>query len=351
MMKFNLDLDMLSALCDVPGLPGREASVSAVIKHYLPSDVETSTDALENLVAHIPGKGPKLLFMAHMDEVGLLVRGITNQGYLNVERLGGISIRNLPGSRMQLWTDNGHILSQVGTLPQHLDNSLPLELKDVYIDIGAETRQQAKNMGVQIGDALTWYSPLQKMGETLISAKALDDRLGCFILITLAQYLCAEELENDIYLAFVVQEETMLSGVTTVVNQIKPDFVIGVDGTLTFDTPDLAKEQNEIFLGKGPALKWMDAIRGKLAFFVPDFQLTKNIRKLANSHEIPLQDELVVGISTALMPIPFCNTGVRAAALSFPLRYHHTPVEMADLRDIENLISLLRLIVLQNLNG
>jgi putative aminopeptidase FrvX len=180
------------------------------------------------------------------------------------------------------------------------------------------------------------------VGDSLVRGKALDDRLGCFVLLELVRSLDPQKLNCDLFVTFTVQEESMLMGGMTAANIIEPHVIIGVDGTLAFDTPDLEGKQSDIRLGSGPALKWMDAIRGKLAAFVPDQNLTAQVYDLAQKRNIPLQDEIAVGMSTAVTPLLYASGGAKACALSIPIRYHHTPIETADLLDVENTIALLK---------
>jgi endoglucanase len=291
------------------------------------------------------------MLMAHMDEVGLIVRRITSEGFLQVERLGGMGLRSLPGARLDLWTSDGRRLpAQVGTLPQHLDHTNFLPLESMYVEVGAASRKEAETMGVQVGDGLTWASSFERFGEHAVRGKAFDDRLGCFVLLELARYLTSIGTTPacDLHLAFVVQEESCLSGGLPAVRRYAPQIVIGIDGTLTFDTPDLAGQQNDVHLGGGPALKWLEAIRGKLVCTVPDWELANAIRDLARNSGIPLQDEVITGIGTALNPVPYANEGVRILGLSLPVRYHHSPVEMADLRDVQQMVELLTTLVQQS---
>ncbi|MEA3441556.1 MAG: M20/M25/M40 family metallo-hydrolase [Chloroflexota bacterium] len=336
-----LDFELLDKLTQTPGLPGRESQVARLIQTHLPSGCNASQDDLGNLVAHLPGDGTKVMLVAHMDEVGLIVRRITPDGFLLVERLGGISVRALPGARLDLWTENGQIPAHAGLLPGHLDNKQFLPLQEIYIDIDASSSEEAHRWGARVGDGLTWSSALGHKGEHALVSKALDDRLGCLILITLAHALHTKQLNFDLYLAFVVQEETGFLGGVPVVNTIAPDIVIGVDGTLAFDTPDLERQQSDIQLGAGPTIKIMDAIRGKIGSYLPHQDTAELIRKLADDNNIPLQVEIATGLSTAVTPLPFVGQGIRTAALSIPIRYHHTPVETADLRDVAWLVELL----------
>jgi endoglucanase len=350
MKKNKADFDLLKRLTGTPGVPGREERVADLIRSSLPSKTcNCSLDNLGNLVAHIPGKGKRVMLAAHMDEVGLIVQRILPNGFLKVERIGGTSLRALPGSRLSLWTSKGCIPASAGVLPQHLDKNEPMDFSKIYIDIGSSMDQETRAMHVAPGDVLTWDSPFRYIGDTLISGKALDDRLGCYILIQLAKLLQPQELKCDLYLAFTVQEETMLMGGVTAANGVSPEIIIGVDGTLSFDTPDLEGLQCDLRLGKGPAFKWMDAIRGKLAAFVPNQKLAHHVCETAQRNNIPLQDEIVTGMSTTITPMLYIAKGAAAIALSVPLRYHHTPIETADLRDVENTILLLKTLLTNEL--
>jgi endoglucanase len=340
-----LDLDLLGELVSVPGLPGREQQIAERIATFLPSGWHVHSDVIGNLIASPADRANcKMLFLAHMDEVGLLVRRITPQGFLQVERLGGMGVRGLPGARLTLWTAAGEALpAQVGVLPHHLDDGKSTDLSVLYLDIGATSLEEALAMGVRVGDGLTWDAPLKRLGKHFVSGKALDDRLGCFVLIHLARRLSEAQMNTDVGLAFVVREEIMFNGGLPVLQRMQPQVVLGVDATLAFDTPDLERAQSEIRLGSGPALKWFDTVRGKAAF-VPDWKLAQRIRELAQQHGVALQDEVVTGISTIVSPLPFALLGVRTAALSVPLRYHHSPIETAHLGDVEQLINLLFLL-------
>jgi endoglucanase len=341
----DLDLKLLSQLTRTPGLPGREWEVADLIKSCVPEKYEVCQDAIGNLTVHIPGNGKRVMLVAHMDEVGLIVRRITPDGFLRVERMGGTNLRALPGSHLTLSTEKGPMDVIAGLLPQHLDNGAEVDLSTVYIDIGAASAGEVEEMGVQVGEGLTWSSPFTRMGRTRICSKALDDRLGCWVLLTLVKMIDPADLACDLYVTFTVQEETMLKGGMPAVKAISPDAVIGVDGTLTFDTPDLTNEQSEIALGAGPAIKWMDTVRGKQVSFVPDQNLIRKAQQAGRQLQIPLQSEIVVGLSTAVSGIPFACNGIATLALSLPIRYHHSPTETADLSDVLHMVRLVEYLV------
>lgn len=337
------DIALIKTLVNTPGVSGRESLVADVIKDALPqTGWQIAVDAIGNLTARKPGDGKRILFIAHMDEVGLIVRRITRDGFLKIERLGGISLHTLPGSALDLWTDQGRIDALVGAEAAHLvnGNSQALASDALFVDIGASSEEEVRSLGVNIGDALTWKSDLCMLPHDRIRGKALDDRLGCFALIKLAEMFADEALDADITLGFVVQEESMTFEAAPIIHSIDPEIVIGVDGTLPFDTPDVDEPQSDIQLGKGPCVKLMDAIRGKTAY-LPDWNLTKAIISFLDGKGYPYQSEIVVGLSTALSLVPFMNNGISTACLSLPIRYHHSAVEMADLNDLEHLINFL----------
>lgn len=344
------DLDLIKTLVDTPGVSGREYRVAEVITAALPqTGWQVDSDSIGNLTARKAGTGKKVLFVAHMDEVGLIVRRITPDGFLKIERLGGISVHTLPGSAMDLWTETGRLDALVGAEPAHLanGNTQALTSENLYVDVGASSLEDVRGLGVNVGDVLTWKSLLGRLTDQRIRGKALDDRLGCFTLIKLAELLETETVDADITLAFVVQEESMIFEAAPIVQRVDPDIVIGVDGTLPFDTPDIKEQQSEISLGNGPCIKLMDAIRGKSAY-LPNWALTQEIIRFMDHKGLPYQREIVIGLSTALSMVPFMNKGIRTASLSLPIRYHHSAVEVADVNDLFNLINLLLALLANN---
>ncbi len=334
---------LLSKLVETPGLPGREQPVSDLIKSHLSLDSwKVNKDAIGNLIARKPGKGPRIMLIAHMDEVGLIVRRITPDGFLQVERLGGISLQALPGASLDLWSENEPRIVHVGLPAAHLvhGNEPAIKLEALYIDASIDSPTKAREAGIRVGDGLTWHSPLRKTGLGRVTGKALDNRACCYAMIQLADMLADLELECDLFLAFIVQEECMVLEAAPVVRSVAPEILIGLDGTLTFDTPDTKEPQCDIRLGNGPCLKIMDVIRGKTAY-LPDWQLTQKIRIFMDAQNISYQPEVVVGLSTAVSLMPFMQLGIKTASISLPIRYHHSPVETIDLNDMDATIHLL----------
>jgi len=338
--------DLLTSLCAAPGIAGDETAAAGVVRTQLDAwGITHETDAIGNLTAHLPGTGPKLALVAHLDEVGLMVRKVHPQGYLFVERIGGTSTHVLPGQWVDVWAGGAAIPGVVGAMPQHLNsNGRSVALEEIYIDIGASSRQAAEGMGIEVGSAVT-YRPGLTCLQNSIASKALDDRMGCYLMLRLAQAVKDISRQVDLFLVFCVQEETLLRGAEPVMNRIKPDYAIGLDATLAFDTPDLADGQCDIRLGAGTVVKVMDHIRGHGMGLVTHLGLRRHLESLAVDAGIPFQREVVTGLSTAVAPLPYTLAGLPVAALSFPLRYAHSPVETVNLDDIEHTFRLLEMSV------
>lgn len=337
--SFLNDLEKLSA---APGIPGFEGPVARLLRECLEDPgITTRMDNVGNLVAHIPGNGPRVLLVAHMDEPGYLVRKILPGGFLRLERVGGAAWNTLAGQHVQVWAQAGVVPGVVGMIPPHIAPGGVQDLNNLFVDLGVCSLEQAQALGIEIGTPVTCLPRFQVMRD-MVWANSLDDRAGCALLVQLAQELVhGAPLHCDLTLAFVVQEENLLVGGQPVVYELRPDYVIGLDATLTYDTPDLNNAYSDVGLGKGPAIKIMDHIRGRGQGFISHTGLRQHIESVARDSNIPLQREIAVGISTAVAPLPFVGTGFPVAAVSFPLRYSHSPAEAASLTDLELTLRLL----------
>ncbi len=341
-MDLTLDLSILAELCEKPGLPGFEGPVASYLAGCLHArGIDARTDRIGNVIAHLPGNGPRAMLVAHMDEVGLLVRKIHAGGFLAVERLGGASPHALPGKRVLVWTDHGPLPGVVSAIPMHLIPDVPQPpLAGMHVDLGVRSQAEAEALGVEVGLPVT-FAPSFDCINHCIASKSLDDRLGCFLLLELAARLRAQACPCDLWLVFVVQEENILDAGVPAANAIQPDWALGVDATLAFDTPDLPNGQNQVALGAGTVVRVMDRVRTTGQGLIAHQGLRKHLESLAKSAGIPFQREVIIGLSTAATPLAFIVTGIPSAALSFPLRYSHAAIEVADLDDIRATADLL----------
>lgn len=341
-MDFNLSLSLLESLCAASGVAGFEEPVARVLAGYLEqAGVACRQDRVGNLIARVPGEGPRVLLVAHMDEVGFMVRKVEKDGFVRLERVGGAALETLPGQHLMFAGEGGPVTGVVGMVPPHLQTAgKSAGLASIYVDLGARSREQVAKMGITVGTVAV-YAPRFQVMQGCVSAKALDDRAGCALLAQLAGMAAAGSLPCDLSLAFVVQEENVLVGAQPVVHDLQPDWILGVDATLTYDTPELDSTYADMRLGDGPAVKVMDHIRGRGQGLVAHPALRCHIENTAQQAGLPLQREVAVGISTAVSPLPFQNAGFPTAAVSFPLRYSHSPAEVADVSDLNRTLSLL----------
>jgi len=345
-MQMNVFMTDLENLCASQGVSGFESPVTDVIlRCFQRKNIETRVDKIGNLIAHVPGNGPRVLLLAHLDEPGYLVRKILPDGFLQVERVGGAAWNALAGQHVIIQTEQGEVPGVVGLTPPHIAaGEMPADIGKLFVDIGARSLLGAQSLGVEIGSPVT-CKPLFQVFQGQVAAKSLDDRAGCALLVHLAEEVANSELPCDLYLAFVVQEENLLLGAQPVAFDLKPDWILGVDATLTYDTPDLGNDYSDVSLGLGPAVKIMDHIRGRGQGFIAHTGLRRHIERLAEAECIPLQREIAIGITTAAAPLPFVNSGFPVAAISFPLRYSHSPAEVANLKDLEQTLHLLLAVV------
>ncbi|HSV86526.1 MAG TPA: hypothetical protein VLH85_08115 [Levilinea sp.] len=348
MMKPYSDLNLLAELCALPGVAGFEQAVCRRLQQtFSELGIATRRDRIGNLVAHLPGEGPRVMLFAHMDEVGLLVRKIHPQGFLYVERLGGTSPHTLPGKKVLVWTEPGPLPGVIGALPMHLAAERPSgALENMYIDLGAHSRQRVEQLGVAVGQPVTFAGELIHL-DSCLASKSLDDRLGCWLLVELARCIKAQPAKCDLHLAFLVQEENVFYAGLPVAQAVQPDYAIGVDATLAFDTPDLKDGQTDLHIGGGTVIKVMDRLRTSGIGFVAHPELRAHLERLATENGLPFQREIVIGLSTLASMLPFAGSGLPVAAVSFPLRYSHSAIEVCDRSDIETTGALLELAVRQ----
>jgi tetrahedral aminopeptidase len=317
--------DLLKKLSEAYGPSGREEQVARVIRDEIKNYVdETYTDHLGNLYAVRKGTGAKIMIAAHMDEIGMIVTFIDENGFLRFSNVGGLNIHVLVGQRVIF--ENG----TVGTIGmEKLDDIKKLALDKLYIDIGAKDREEARQK-VRVGDIATYHREATPAGNRLIG-KAMDNRAGCAVLVKALQEL--KSTDNEIYAVFTAQEEVGLRGSRTSSYRIDPDLGLALDVTLVGDTPEAPTM--DVSLGKGPAVKVKDAS------VICHPRLKDALIDTAEAGNIPYQLEVLTAGGTDAGAIHLTKEGIPAGVISVPCRYVHTPGEMVDLGDMENAVRLL----------
>ncbi len=321
-------LDTLKRLCLIDGISGDEGAVRDFIINEIKDYCEYRIDNLGNIICFKKGeKTPnrKIMLDAHTDEVGLIISSITEDGYLKFKTVGGIDTAALLLRRVLI---NGKVNGVIGGKPFHLldaDSRKKLPKKDdLYIDIGAKTRKEAETF-VSLGDSAVMISDFEILGEC-VKSKALDDRIGCAVLIKLLK----EYNKYDFYVTFSAQEEVGLRGAKTATFAIKPDFAIALDSTTAADIAGTPAESKVCIQGNGVAVSFMDNAT------VYD----KGLYNAAIISGILCQPKAAVAGGNNAGGIHLSGTGVRTLALSAPCRYIHSANSIARISDIDSMYTL-----------
>ncbi|MGC9529376.1 MAG: M42 family metallopeptidase [Candidatus Bipolaricaulaceae bacterium] len=329
-------MDLLRRLSEVPGVPGREEGVRAVVREALLGQVdEIRVDRLGNLIARKAGEGPKVVVAAHMDEIGFFVSHVDGEkGFLRMEPVGGFDPRTLIAKRVTVHTEQGPLIGLVGTKPIHIltedERKKELKIKDLYIDLGLGGEEvQAR---VQIGDPVTLHQQFTEVGE-LVSGKALDDRVGVYVGVEVMRRL--SEHRADVYFVGTVQEEVGLRGAQASAFAIAPEIAVALDVTLACDIPGAQPHEQVTALGKGVAIKVKDSSS------ISHPGLVRFLVQLAKQADIPYQMEILPRGGTDAGAMQLAREGAAAVTLSIPTRYVHSAVEAAHKRDIQATIDLL----------
>lgn len=334
-------IELLRELSDAFGVAGFEDEVREVIQARISPFVDSVTvDALGNLVALRKGKDERVLMLdAHMDEVGFIVKWIDDRGYVRFVPLGGWDERIVGGHRVVLKTRAGtKRLGVIGSAPPHIlsadERAKPIPMDKMFVDVGATSRQEASDLGVEIGDPFTIHYPFSEISDGYVTGKALDDRAGCAVLIDTARRLEKTRLPMTTAFTFAFGEELGLRGATTAAFHIDPVLAVAVEGTIGADMPGVAEESQPARLGRGPALSVADRS------IVVSPRVVRALEGLADANGIAYQYKLPTYGSTDAGAIHLSRGGVLAGIVSVPCRFIHSPVSTLRLNDFENVIRL-----------
>ncbi len=321
---------LVKELCNLGGPSGFEDEVRSFIRERVSAD-EIYTDSIGNLICHKKGSGKKVMVSAHMDEVGLIITDITEEGFLKFSTLGGIETAVLCGKKVLIGKDR--VPGIVGSKAIHLQKRdevlTPLKIKDLSIDIGAKDKESAKKL-VSLGSYAVFDGEYTEFGENLVKSKALDDRVGCGVLMELME----EDYDSDIYFVFTVQEEVGLRGALVAANTINPDVALVIEGTTCSDVYG-SKPHNQVTnLGGGAVMTAMDRAA------ISDIEYFDFIMKTAKENNIPLQIKRTAMGGTDAGAIQRSGAGVKTAVLAVPCRYIHSPVSVMCKEDLESVLKL-----------
>lgn len=320
----------IKELTELNGVSGNEDEVREYIKKNIKDLAdEINIDSMGNLIAYKKGKNSKckVMLSAHMDEVGFMVTGFGEAGVIKFSTVGGIDERILPGKRVLVGENS--ILGVIGSKPIHMqdreERNVNIKLKKMYIDVGAEKKEEVEKL-VALGDYVAFYSPYTQFGDGLIKAKALDDRVGCAILMEALK----ERYEFDLYACFTVQEEVGLRGSEVAAYKVNPDIALVVEGTTCSDVPGVEKYEYSTVLGEGAALTIMDRTS------YPNKNFVNYIYELAQKNKLPIQFKQTNSGGNDAGKIQMSRGGVITASISVPCRYIHSPVSVMSERDFDS---------------
>jgi len=333
-------VEMLKKLTEVPGPSGREDDVRNIVAEYLKPYIDKLwVDAWGNLISLKKGTSSdgRVMIAAHMDEIGLFVSHIEEDGFLRVVPIGGIIERTLLYQRVVLRTRDGRLLrGVVGLKPPHVAKPEELqkvpEFRELFVDIGASSKEEVEKLGVRVGDIMVFDRDLVELANDRVASKAFDDRVGVVSLIKAAQLI--EKPSFDTYFVATVQEEVGLKGARTSAFAISPDVALALDVTIASDVPGVSKAEWYTKIGMGPAIKIADGRNASGLIAHP--KVVDLLINVAEKHKIPYQLEIISGGTTDASIIALNKEGVPAGTVSIPSRYIHSPVEVVDLKDVYN---------------
>ncbi len=332
-MKMSIE-ELIREMVMVPGVSGFEEPFRRYLLERL-REYNAKTDNLGNVIVTL-GDGKKhIAFVAHMDEIGLITTHIEDNGFIRFMPVGGVDNRMLYGRVVEIYTDNGIIYGVIGLSPPHLtseeERKKMYEWKELAIDIGANSKDEAIRMGVKPMQPARWKKDFVVMGKHIVT-KGLDDRVGCAILYESLKRLHRKNFKNKITFIWTLQEETGLRGASALASKYRFDEVYVIDTITSATMPNVDYHLSPAKLGDGPVLRVADR-RG-----VASQYLREKVLKIAKNNGIPVQEAVSGGSTDASTMF---EHGMNSIPICIPVKYTHSPVEMIHLADVKNLIDLI----------
>ena len=336
-------LDLMKRMMEAFGPSGFEREVNALCKEYMePYSDEVIVDKLGTVTFVSKGgsERPRVLMAGHTDEVGFIVSSVSKEGFLTFNTLGGWWSQVLLGQRVVIRTCKGYVDGVIASKPPHIlpaeERKKVVEREDMFIDIGATSKEEAEASGVKIGDPVVPYSPFKIVQNGKVAmGKAFDDRIGAFIIMEAIRRIKEEGIghPNTVYGAATVQEEVGLRGAQTIAHVVDPDVAIVIEVDIAGDVPGIKPHQAPSKMGQGPAIMTWDRS------MIPNQPLKEFVIKVAKQVEIPLQLSMISG-GTDAGRIHMSRAGCPSVVVSVPTRHIHSHVGYLSLEDTENAIRL-----------
>lgn len=327
-------INLLRILTEAQGVSGYEKPIHDIIEKYFAAIGKIHKDQIGSIIVEKKGssKSPRVMLAAHMDEIGFMVRYISNEGYIRFLPLGGWFDQVLLGQRVTIKTNSGDVTGVIGVKPPHLlsaeEKKKVIEKNEMYIDIGAISLEEIEKAGVRIGDPIVPSSRFEVLnnGKSILG-KAFDDRVGISLMIEVLQSLSEENHPNTVFGAATVMEEVGLRGATTSVEIVKPDIAIILEADIAGDVPGVKPEESDIKLSRGPGILFYDAR------MIPNLKLRDFVIQIAKENKIPVQISIITGGATDGGIIHLYKTGVPTIVITVPARHIHSHSSIIHLDD------------------
>ncbi|KSU83315.1 MULTISPECIES: M42 family metallopeptidase [Fictibacillus] len=334
-------MDLLKELTETNGAPGFEHPIRSIMKREID---KTGASLVYDHMGSIfgqkkgPSSGPKIMLAGHMDEVAFMISEVTKDGYLRFVPLGGWWDQVILSQRVHILTEKKTFTGVVGSKPPHIltaeERKKVVPMREMFIDIGANSADQVKEWGIRVGDPIMPICPFEIMPDNdTILAKALDNRAGCYLALEVLKQLKDSEHPNSVYCGATVQEEVGLRGAATAPYAIEPDLAVAMDVGIAQDGP--GDNSNKAKLGAGPLITFLDSS------MVPHVPLRNLVMDIAEKNNIPYQVDVMLGGGTDAGRFHLFKKGVPSIVIGVASRYIHSHVSMVSKSDLENTVKLL----------
>lgn len=343
-MDFTLNL--LKELTETSGVSGYETPIRSLVRKYLEKYGELTQDKIGSVICRKQGMSdkPRIMLAGHMDEIGFMVKQITPEGFIKFLPLGGWFDQVLLGQRVIIQSQKGDVVGVIGAKPPHLlpadEREKVVKRKDMYIDIGASTKEEVEAAGIQLGDPIVPRADFVELtgGLTYLS-KAFDDRVGTALVISVMQALQQKSHPNTVYGVATVMEEVGIRGATTSVRAVDPDVAIVLESDIAGDVPGIKPEESAIKLGQGPTIVLYDAR------MIPNIRFRDLVLETARQIEVPVQLSAIEGGATDGGVIHLHGIGVPTLVIGIAARHIHSHSSIIHRHDYDNAVKLLSALI------
>ena len=334
----------MKKLSEANAIAGYEDEVAHILKEEFENrGLNVKIDDFGNVIAYKKITEKPLVIAAHMDEIGLSVKYIDKEGFIRFIKIGGIDDRILVNQKVVVKSKYGYLDGVIGVKPVHLkdndEDTKIIKYRNMFIDIGARSRKECEKIGVEIGNPIFFKASFSTLLNNRFCGKALDDRIGCYILIKLADFI-----EDNIVLLGTAQEEVSVfgKGAAIAAYNLEPKYFIAIDTSIAGDHPEIKEEEAPIRLDKGPVITLIES--GGIGN-IANRKLVNDIIKIAKEHNIKYQIESIEGGATDAATVYNVKGGIPSIAICVPVRYIHSSVSVASTNDVNKCILLMKNVI------